>query len=231
MWQLKNNYKHMKYTKDAIVNEMDVTGMIPVFNHTDPEVAKNVLKAAFEGGIRVFEFTNRGGHSLGVFKELAIYAKTLDGLILGIGTIFSVEEARKFLEAGADFIVSPTFVPSVAAYCNGKDVLWIPGCGTATEIQNARELGAEVVKAFPGNVLGPAFISSVKAVFPDLKFMPTGGVEPTHENLKGWFDAGVTCVGMGSQLFKKQWINDGDFGMLQSKIVESLEIIKNLKKS
>jgi 2-dehydro-3-deoxyphosphogluconate aldolase/(4S)-4-hydroxy-2-oxoglutarate aldolase len=164
----------MRFTKEVIISSMEQTGMIPVFNHADIDIAKHVLEASHKAGVKVFEFTNRGAHSLEVFRELAKFAGQFDRLILGIGTIFSVEEARTFLDAGADFIVSPVFSPSVAAFCNGKEVLWVPGCGTATEIHNARELGAEVVKAFPGNVLGHGFISAVRAVFPDIKFMPTG---------------------------------------------------------
>lgn len=221
----------MRFTKEDIISSMEQTGMVPVFNHADTHMARRVLEASYKAGIRVFEFTNRGGHSLEVFKDLAIYSRQFEGLILGIGTIFSVEEARIFLEAGADFIVSPAFLPSVGAFCNGKGVLWIPGCGTATEIHNARELGAEVVKAFPGNVLGPGFISAVSAVFPDIRFMPTGGVEPTEENLSRWFGAGVICVGMGSQLFKKSWIQERKFEDLGNKINEALAIIKNIKKA
>lgn len=219
----------MRFNQEQIISSMANTGMIPVFNHGDIHIAKNVLDASYRAGIKVFEFTNRGVNSLEVFRELAAHAKNHDDLILGIGTIFSDEDAKKFLEAGADFIVSPAFIPTVGVLCNSRQVLWIPGCGTVTEIFNARELGAQVIKAFPGNVLGPTFISAVKAVFPNILIMPTGGVEPSEENLNGWFKAGVMCVGMGSQLFKKEWIQENDFSTLQNQINQVLALIQEIK--
>ncbi len=208
---------------------MKDTGLIPVFNHTDVQTAKNVLDASYRGGVKVFEFTNRGENALEVFQELSSHAKKYDDLMLGIGTIFSDEDAQKFLEAGAHFVVSPAFIPTIGVFCNSQDVLWVPGCGTVTEIFNAKELGAQVIKAFPGNVLGPAFISSVKAVFPKLPMMPTGGVEPTDENLTAWFKAGVVCVGMGSQLFKKEWIQNQDYATLEQEIAKALALVQEIK--
>lgn len=218
----------MTFTKKEITAVMAQTGMIPVFNHADINVAKSVLDASYRAGIRVFEFTNRGENSLSVFKELKAYAKKYKDMLLGIGTIFTPQQAEDFLAVEADFIVSPALIPSVAAHCNNRDVLWIPGCGTVTEIFNAKEMGAEVIKAFPGNVLGPSFVSAVKAVMPDLKIMPTGGVEPTEENLSQWFGAGVVCVGMGSQLFKKEWIKEGNYTALEQQIEKTLKLIQSI---
>ena len=220
----------MRFSNSQIIKAMENTGMIPVFNHSDIETAKNVLDASYRGGVKVFEFTNRGENALEVFAQLSVHAQQYEDLILGIGTIFSDEDAKRFLEAGADFIVSPAFIPTVGVYCNSQQVLWVPGCGTVTEIFNARELGAQVIKAFPGNVLGPAFISSVKAVFPRIPIMPTGGVEPTEQNLSGWFKAGVACVGMGSQLFKKEWLRDKAYPELEQEIRQVLELIKKIRK-
>jgi 2-dehydro-3-deoxyphosphogluconate aldolase/(4S)-4-hydroxy-2-oxoglutarate aldolase len=219
----------MKFDQQQILSAMKATGIIPVFNHTDIETAKNVLDASYRGGVKVFEFTNRGENALEVFQALSAHAEQYDDLMLGIGTIFSDEDARKFLKAGAHFVVSPAFIPTIGVYCNSQNVLWIPGCGTVTEIFNAKELGAQLIKAFPGNVLGPAFISSVKAVFPKLPMMPTGGVEPTEENLSAWFKAGVHCVGMGSQLFKNEWIREGNFQKLKEQISQAIGLVQRLK--
>jgi len=219
----------MKFTNKEIIAAMEETGMIPVFNHEDIEVAKAVLDTSYKGGVRVFEFTNRGNNSLNVFRALKEHAAQYEGLILGIGTIFTPKEVEDFKEAGADFIVSPALIPNVAITASNNNLLWIPGCGTVTEIYTAKEMGAEVIKAFPGNVLGPSFVSAVKAVLPSLKIMPTGGVEPNETNLSKWFNAGVTCVGMGSQLFNKEWIMQKQFDALEEQIVQALAIIKSIR--
>ncbi|SFT72041.1 2-dehydro-3-deoxyphosphogluconate aldolase / (4S)-4-hydroxy-2-oxoglutarate aldolase [Algoriphagus locisalis] len=211
-----------------MLKAMADTRMIPVFNHVDIEVAKGVLDASYKAGIRVFEFTNRATNSLEVFRELYEYAGKYSDMVMGIGTIFTTENANAFIEAGADFIVSPALIPELAVFCNSKDVFWIPGCATMSEIFQAKKLGATLVKAFPGNVVGSAFVAAAKSVYPTLHIMPTGGVEPTKENLKEWFDAGVYCVGMGSQLFKKDWIKNQQYDLLEDKIAETLQVIKNL---
>ncbi|MEB2774942.1 bifunctional 4-hydroxy-2-oxoglutarate aldolase/2-dehydro-3-deoxy-phosphogluconate aldolase [Algoriphagus sp. D3-2-R+10] len=220
----------MKFSNNEMLQAMSDTGMIPVFNHEDIEVAKGVLDASYKAGIRVFEFTNRATNSLDIFKELYTYAAgKYPDMVMGIGTIFTTEDANAFVEAGADFIVSPALIPELAVYCNSKEVSWIPGCATMTEIFKAKKLGANLVKAFPGNVVGSAFVAAAKSVYPDLHIMPTGGVEPTEENLKEWFDAGVYCVGMGSQLFKKDWIKNQQFDLLETKITETLKIIEKCR--
>lgn len=218
-----------KNDQQQILDRMQVTGLVPVFNHENAEVAKQVLDASYRGGVRVFEFTNRGANALEIFTELAEYARQYDDLNLGIGTIFSATDAEAFLRAGADFMVSPAFVPEVANHSNDRSKLWIPGCGTVTEIYNALQYRAKLIKVFPGNVLGAGFVKSVKAVYPKVPIMPTGGVVPNEENLSAWFGAGVHCVGMGSQLFDKEIIATGDFESLGKTISDALKLIKKIK--
>lgn len=219
----------MKFSQSEMLKAMADTGMIPVFNHVDIQVAKGVLDSSYRAGIRVFEFTNRATNSLEVFTKLYEYASNYPDMVMGIGTIFTTEDANSFIEAGADFIVSPALIPELAVFCNSKEVFWIPGCATMSEIFQAKKLGATLVKAFPGNVVGSAFVAAAKSVYPDLHIMPTGGVEPTRENLKEWFDAGVYCVGMGSQLFKKDWIKNQQFDLLEDKIADTLQVIKSIR--
>lgn len=219
----------MKFSNNEMLQAMSDTGMIPVFNHVDIEVAKGVLDASYKAGIRVFEFTNRATNSLEVFKELYAYAGKYSDLVMGIGTIFTTDVASDFIDAGADFIVSPALIPELAVFCNSKEIFYVPGCATMSEIFQAKKLGATLVKAFPGNVVGSAFVAAAKSVYPELHIMPTGGVEPTEENLKEWFDAGVYCVGMGSQLFKKDWIKNQQYDLLENKIAETLKVIKNIR--
>jgi len=218
-----------KVTQEDVLVQMGKSGLIPVFNHTDSDIANAVLDACYQGGVRVFEFTNRGANALEVFEALVTHAQKYPDLLLGIGTIFSAEDAKMFLNKGAQFIVSPGMVPEMATFCASEDVLWIPGCATVSEIHQALELGAKVVKAFPGNVLGPGFVKAVKAVFPKLPIMPTGGVSPTEENLKAWFDAGVVCVGMGSKLVTKEVINAQRYDALESLVKHTLGIITNIR--
>lgn len=216
-------------SQEDIILKMSENGLIPVFNHTNPEVALKVLDACYRGGIRVFEFTNRGANALEVFKILVSHLEKYPDLLLGIGTIFNSEDAKKFSDAGAHFIVSPAMVPEMADFCKEQNILWIPGCGTVSEIFQATQLGAKMVKAFPGNVLGPGFVKSVKAVFPKVPVMPTGGVAPTQENLSDWFNAGVSCVGMGSKLIDKEIIASENFEALTNKVQNALALIQQLR--
>ncbi len=208
---------------------MSDTGIIPVFNHKEVSVSKVVLEIAYHEGIRVFEFTNRESNAFEVFSELKRFAQQFEGLYLGIGTIFNQTDADRFIAEGADFIVSPALIPSVAEFCNRSNALWIPGCATVTEVFQARSLGAQLVKAYPGNLLRPEFIKAVHAVMPDVRMMPTGGVEPNFDSLSEWFTAGVFCVGMGSQLFDKNEIALGEYEHLRQKIQHTLQSIKKLK--
>jgi len=220
-----------KFTSDTVQEAMRTTGMIPVFYHADIEIAKAVMDASYRGGVRVFEFTNRGGNAFDVFRQLLAHAQQYSDLILGIGTIINAETTQKFIEAGAHFIVSPILKPEMAEVCKKHDVPWIPGCATLTEIVTAKEHGAAVIKIFPGSVLGPGFVSSVLPVIPGYQLMPTGGVEPTKENLSAWFKAGVMCVGMGSQLFKKDIMEKKDWPALETNVAEAMAIIKEIKQS
>ncbi len=206
------------------------TGMVPVFYHADAGIAKEVLDACYQGGVRVFEFTNRGDKAPEVFKDLLRHAEQYPDLIVGIGTILNAATTQQFIDAGAHFIVSPVLKPEMATVCARYDKLWIPGCATLTEIVTARDLGAQIIKLFPGSVLGPEFVSSVLPVVPDLQLMPTGGVEPTEQSLTKWFKAGVACVGMGSKLMVK--LNDGNFDLnaIEQLVRESINVIARCRK-
>ena len=214
---------------DSLINKMSEAGLIPVFSHKDVEVCKKVMEAAYKGGIHVFEFTNRQENAQEVFAALVEYSKDFEGMALGIGTIWDGEQAEAFIKLGAAFVVSPILDKTTAEMCAKHNIPWMPGCGTLTEVITAHRLGAAVVKAFPGEVLGPKFAASVLSVAPHLKVMPTGGVTPTIENLKSWFDAGVVCVGMGSKLFSKSLIADGNWDALEEDIKAAKGIISKLR--
>lgn len=206
------------------------TGMVPVFNHPDFETAWNVISACYRGGVRVFEFTNRGDFAHEVFAQVVKRAATeLPDLILGAGTVFDAGTAALYIQSGANFIVSPVVKEDMALTCNRRKILWSPGCATLTEISRAEELGAEIVKVFPGEVLGPAFVKGALAPMPWTRIMPTGGVEPTRESLKSWFDAGVVCVGMGSKLFPKEVIEARDFAAIETRCAQALALITEVR--
>jgi len=176
--------------------------LVPVFYHADLAYTQGILKDCFDGGMRVFEYTNRGDKARDVFPALKAFVQiNCPGMLLGIGTIYQPGEAEFYIEAGADFIVQPVITPAVAGVCHQHQVSWVPGGATLNEIFQARELGAQVVKVFPGNVLGPAFIKAIKGPMPDARLMVTGGVEPTEKSLQEWFTSGILCAGLGSQLF------------------------------
>lgn len=204
------------YRKLQTIAAMSATGMVPVFFNSDIEAAKNVLKACYDGGVRAFEFTNRGDFAHEVFGQLVKYANTeLPGMILGAGTILDPSTAALFLQLGANFIVGPNFNPEVAKVCNRRLIPYIPGCGSVTEIQNAMEAGCDICKIFPaGNVGGPSFVKNVRGPLPWAQLMATGAVEPTEENLTAWTKAGVACVGMGSKLFPKDAVKNKDWSSI-----------------
>lgn len=221
-----------RFSRIEVVLKMKETGMVPVFFNKDLEICKEVIKACYEGGVRVFEFTNRGDFAHEVFSELNKYAeKETPELIMGVGSVVDAGTASLYMQLGANFIVSPVLNPDMAKACNRRKVSWSPGCGSLSEISYAEELGAEVVKIFPGTqVGGPAFVKAVRAPHPWTSIMPTGGVAPTEENLGAWFEAGVHCVGMGSKLITKDIIAQKDYEGLKSKVVEAMQIIEGLKK-
>lgn len=220
-----------KYTRIEVALQMKENGIVPVFYNPDVEVCKQVLKACYDGGLRTFEFTNRGDYAHEVFGELNKYAKAeLDGMMMGVGSVLDAGTSSLYLQLGADFIVSPIVNPEMAKVCNRRKVAWMPGCGSVTEISYAEELGAEVVKIFPGaQVGGPAFVKGVKGPLPWASIMPTGGVGPTEENLKTWFDAGVHCVGIGSKLFIKDAAGNYDLAGVTSTIKNALDLVKKLR--
>ena len=220
-----------KYTRIEVVLQMKENGIVPVFYNPDVEVCKQVLKACYEGGLRTFEFTNRGDYAHEVFSELNKYAKAeLNGMMMGVGSVLDAGTSSLYLQLGADFIVSPVVNAEMAKACNRRKVAWMPGCGSVTEISFAEELGAEVVKIFPGaQVGGPSFVKGVKGPLPWASIMPTGGVSPTEENLKTWFDAGVHCVGIGSKLFVKDAAGKYDLDAVTSTIKNALDIVKKLR--
>jgi len=197
--------------------------IVPVFYHADAAYASQVVQACYDGGLRVFEYTNRGAAALPVFAELAAYvSRNCPGMALGIGTILTPDDAAAFIDAGADFVVQPVTTPAVGEVCRARNIPWIPAGTTLNEIYNATRLGAEVVKVFPGNVVGPGFIKAIKAPLPQLQLMVTGGVEPTAESLNAWFAAGVTAVGIGSQLFAGNLTPEA----LRDRIAQLLVILK-----
>jgi len=209
---------------------MASNGMVPLYYHSDVALGKEILKACYLGGARLLEFTNRGDYAHEVFGELNKYcAKELPEMILGVGSVTDGGTASLYLQLGANFVVTPVLREDIAIVCNRKKVLWSPGCGSLTEICRAEELGCEIVKLFPGGTYGPEFVKAILGPQPWTSIMPTGGVSPTRESLKSWFDAGVTCVGMGSQLISKQVIKDRDFVGLEQQVREALQLIRELR--
>ena len=205
--------------------------MVPVFYHKDPQTAKQVVKACYEGGVRVFEFANRGDFAQEVFGELVKYATAeLPGMIMGIGTVVDAPTAALYIQLGANFVVGPVFNPDIAPVCNRRLIPYCAGCGSVSEVGAAQEAGCDLCKVFPGDVLGPAFVKALKAPMPWSQIMVTGGVKPEKENLEAWFKAGATCVGMGSNLFPKEVLAAGDWGKITDLCRQALETIKQIKK-
>lgn len=222
-----------RFSRIDVILKMRETGIVPVFYHKDPEICRNVIKACYDGGVRIFEFTNRGDFAHELFSELNKRAeKEVPEMIMGTGSVVDTATASLYIQLGANFIVSPVLNPDMAKVCNRRKILWSPGCGTLSEISYAEELGAEIVKVFPGaSVGGPDFVRAIKGPCPWTSIMPTGGVEPTEENLSKWFGAGVTCVGMGSNLITKEIIRDKNWTLLTEKVDSAVRIAeKYIKK-
>lgn len=219
-----------KYSRIEVALQMKENGMVPLFFHSDIEISKKVLKACYDGGARLMEFTSRGDFAHEVFGALNKYALAeLPGMMLGVGSITDAAAASLYMSLGANFIVTPVFREDIAIACNRRKVLWSPGCGTLTEIARAEELGCEIVKLFPGDIYGPKFIKAIKGPCPWTNIMPTGGVLPTVESLTSWLNAGATCVGIGSQLISKEILDNQDYDGLKTKVSQVLDIIKNIK--
>jgi 2-dehydro-3-deoxyphosphogluconate aldolase/(4S)-4-hydroxy-2-oxoglutarate aldolase len=210
---------------------MAETGMIPVFYHKDAEVAKNIIKACYEGGVRAFEFTNRGDFAHEVFGEVVKFAaQECPDMVMGVGSIVEPAAASLYIQLGANFIVGPLFNPEVAKIANRRLVPYSPGCGSVSEVGFAQEMGCDLCKVFPGDVLGPNFVKGLKAPMPWSMLMVTGGVKPEEANLKGWFDAGVTCVGMGSNLFPTDAIAAKDWGKITQMCKDAFAVIAKVRK-
>lgn len=221
-----------KFSKLHVLDTIRRTGMVPVFYDSDASVACRVLKACYDGGVRAFEFTNRGDFALEVFTALMKYCRReCPEMILGAGSVVDAPTAVLFLQNGADFVVGPYLNADVARLCNRRLVPYTPGCGSATEIGTAHELGCDLVKIFPaGSVGGPSFVKNLLAPLPWTMIMATGAVEPTEENLTAWMKAGTTCVGMGSKLFPKDRIDVGDWNSITEKCRYALDIIQRARK-
>ncbi|MDQ5928366.1 MAG: 2-dehydro-3-deoxyphosphogluconate aldolase / (4S)-4-hydroxy-2-oxoglutarate aldolase [Bacteroidota bacterium] len=220
-----------QFTRIEVAQVMKQTGIVPLFYHSDVEVSKKVLKACYDGGARLMEFTSRGDFAFEIFGALNKYAiAELPGMILGVGSVTDAAAASLYMQLGANFIVTPVLREDIAIACNRRKVLWSPGCGTLTEIARAEELGCEIVKLFPGDIYGPEFINGIKGPQPWTSIMPTGGVSPTAESLKSWFDAGVTCVGIGSKLIKADAQGAFDLAKIESLTRDCIEIIKGFKR-
>lgn len=216
--------------KDAILALIPQQGILPLYFYKDTRVSIEVLKALYSAGIRAVEYTNRGEAALQNFKEMRKVCDTeLKGMYLGIGTIKNGEMAQTFIDAGTDYIICPGLVASVAAVADKNKMLWVPGCMTPSEIIQAETLGAKMIKLFPGNILGPGFLSAIKEIFPGLLFMPTGGVELDKDNIAGWFKAGVCAVGMGSKLITKQLLETGNYAQISQDTEKVLAIIQSIK--
>ncbi len=220
-----------RFSRIEVALKMKETGLVPVFYHKDPEVCKAVVKACYDGGVRLFEFTNRGDFAISVFAELNKWAsEKCPEMIMGAGSVVDEATAAMYLASGANFIVSPLIDEATAKICNKRKISWSPGCGSVSEIGRAHELGAEVVKIFPGSqVGGPGFVKAVLGPMPWTSIMPTGGVTPTEDNLKLWFDAGVTCVGIGSPLFPADILNEKKYSSITDKCADVLAIIDRIR--
>lgn len=203
--------------------------LLPLYYHESAEVSTRILQALYEAGVRIVEYTNRGEHALSNFKTLRkTVDKDMPGLLLGIGTIKNRKSAKKYMEAGADFVVCPSINEEVAEVVHDEELLWIPGCMTPTEIAAAENARAEIVKIFPGNILGPGYVTAVRELFPGLRFMPTGGVEAEASNLSAWFSAGVVGVGMGSKLITREALAAGDYDAIRNRTAQALQLVQSI---
>lgn len=218
-------------TKQSVIDAILKQGILPLYFNSDETVSVEILRAIYKAGIKAVEYTNRGEAALKNFKKLVEVKKNeMPDLMLGVGTIKTLQQAEDYMKAGADFMVSPGLVPEVTAYAASKDMFYAPGCMTPSEIIAAENAGVGFIKLFPGNMLGPDFLSSIKEIFPKLLFMPTGGVDTTRENIEGWFKAGVCAVGMGSKLISKKLMEQKDYLTIERMTKEVLELIASIKK-
>jgi 2-dehydro-3-deoxyphosphogluconate aldolase/(4S)-4-hydroxy-2-oxoglutarate aldolase len=220
-----------RFSRLEVLNTVIDLGLVPVFYHPDLAVAKQIVAACRAGGARVVEFTSRGDFALQTFTELAQHVAEHElGVILGVGTIVDAPTAALYLSAGANFVVGPSLNPEVARLCNRRKVAYMPGCGSATEIAQAEELGVEIVKVFPGSAVGgPGFVKAVLGPMPWTNIMSTGGVDATEDSIRAWFEAGVVCVGIGSKLIAKDLMTARDFDAISAKVAQVLAWIEEAR--
>ena len=219
-----------RFSRIQVVQAMESTGLVPLFFNNDINVAIEVTNACYNGGARLLEFTSRGDFAHEVFNGLSKYCnKHLPEMILGVGSVTDAASASLYMSLGANFIVTPVLREDIAIACNRRKVLWSAGCGSLTEICRAEELGGEIVKLFPGGIYGPGFVKAIKGPQPWTSIMPTGGVSPTFENLTAWFDAGATCVGMGSKLITKDLLASNDYNAIEQNCKECIALIQQIK--
>ena len=219
-----------KYSRLEVATRIKQQGLVPLFFDADPQVGIKVMEACYQGGARILEFTNRGDFAHETFRVLQQYClSNLPGLMLGVGSVTDAGTTALYLQNGAQFVVTPLFRQDVAMVCNRRKVLWLPGCSSLGEIAKAEEVGAEIIKLFPGGVYGPGFISAIRGPQPWTDIMPTGGVAPNKENLKAWIAAGACAVGMGSKLIKANETGQYDFQDIENKVRYSLDLIYTLR--
>lgn len=219
-----------RFTRIEVAKAMQQTGLVPLFFCDDVEKSKKVIKACYDGGARLLEFTARGDFAHEIFSELSKYAAIeIPQMIMGVGSVTDAAQASLYMSLGANFVVTPVLREDIALVCNRRKVLWSAGCGSLQEIARAEELGCEIVKLFPGGTYGPSFVKAIRGPQPWTSIMPTGGVSPDKENLKTWFDAGVTCVGMGSKLISKEIIRNEEYTKLQQLVEKTINIIQELR--
>ncbi|WP_337966125.1 bifunctional 4-hydroxy-2-oxoglutarate aldolase/2-dehydro-3-deoxy-phosphogluconate aldolase [uncultured Flavobacterium sp.] len=218
----------------TIQNTIDIIseqGILPLYFNTDENISIEVLRSLYSVGIRAVEYTNRGSQALANFEKMVAVRNTeMPEMLLGIGTIKNLDQAKEFHAVGADFFISPGFVPEVSDFLKSKEILYAPGCMTPTEIIAAENAGIKFIKLFPGNILGPEFLSSIKDVFPSLIFMVTGGVDTTHTSINSWFSAGASAVGLGSKLISKKRMEEGDFNLIENEVKKAIEIVQIIQK-
>jgi 2-dehydro-3-deoxyphosphogluconate aldolase/(4S)-4-hydroxy-2-oxoglutarate aldolase len=220
-----------RFDRMTVYSTMMSDGMLPLFNSPDVALVKGVVATLMRGGSHVMEYTNRGEGAINVFSELIQYTtKTHPNIILGVGSVEDAPTAAAYIAQGANFILAPNFNPEVARLCNRRKIAYVPGCGSVSEISDAEELGAEIVKLFPADALGgPAFVKALLGPRPWSRILPTGGVSPDEANLRAWFDAGAACVGMGSKLIRADWLNEGNFGAMETLVRDTLALIQTIR--
>lgn len=213
-----------------IITQITSQGLLPLYYHHDKQTSVNILQALYRAGIRVVEFTNRGPEALANFRQMkSVTAKELEGMVLGAGTIKTEKDAHDFIDAGADFLISPGWNKKVLKVALKNNMLWVPGCMTPSEIMKAEENKLPLLKLFPGSLLGPGFVTAIKELFPGTLFIPTGGVKIEEQNLRAWFASGVCAVGAGSTLINKKSIEEGDFSEVEIATKNALDMISAVR--